>query len=94
MVKKSAVGKLQFVIGIVLLAGSAIGGLLTYINFNDKINSIINLGIGQETDSLLVKMSSANILLSITATLTIICSISFITSFLFITQGLVNLSNK
>ena len=84
MVKKRVAGKIQLWIGIILLIISVAGGGLTYIPYNNL----------KETYSPSVELITISMQLNIIIGFAVIFITSFILSLLFITQGLINISEE
>ncbi len=93
MVNKETIGKIQLWIGIILLLISIIGGILTYIDYNNLINEYSLAAFNKlETENQLtwaIQGFSINSTFIMTYAIAFINSLLF--SLLFITQGMINL---
>ena len=112
MVKKETIGKIQLILGIILLLGGIIGSILTYDWYNKQIESSLlytqnnldslekneNYSSFNEDSKMILRMETTTFWVNwelfisdISMSLGLLFILSIIISFLFITQGLVNM---
>lgn len=93
MVKKETIGKIQLWIGIILLLISIIGGILTYINYNNLLNEYSLAAFNKlETENQLTwSIQGFSINATFIMAYATVSINSFLLSLLFITQGIINL---
>ena len=86
MVKRKIIGKIQLTLGIILLVVSLFGGYITWNNYKYMVESY-QANSPSVSSNIIINVS---VLMSWTTTLIIL----FVLSLLFITQGLVNISEE
>lgn len=95
--EKKTTGKVQIVIGIILLIGGIIG-LIYALSLTDNVKSIMamddttnNYSLGEKVA---IKYSATNIILTVEVGLASTSVLTLFLSLLFITQGLANKSEQ
>ena len=96
MVKKETIGKIQLILGILLLIAGIIGLIITlniYGNFKERFE--LNYDVQDNNEfSVIASISSFGIIINNALNFGLLFILSIIISLLFITQGLVNMGQR